>query len=414
METLIYRIFFHNWQRKCVALIAAIILWIFINQSILETKVIPSVPIHVVKLPPDKTILGLLPNGILNKRITLTLTGSKDVIKDLEPGDLEVLFDASTIDQDEWVLQITKKNLVSLNPSIDLVHHITQISHPEYIIHMSRLLTAKIPVDILPPTGEAPQGYEFLNVWPQKMMQTVSGPEQDVQNLKSNGLEIVFDLNNISKDDLDKIKSSHLNSQDDEISYFVPPQWKQVSIPFHNYALEELNDPEAQTLHIDFLRKEYLPIGIEIPINIYFPLKYIDTLNPETLTFATNKMIQKKDGLFLFTPQLYIFGVSRLFLDIVKENMLFSIVAAPKSERDILQWSAEIVNPHHLEDTYVAFLLSDNSHGHSASHHSEEAIFRKRFQDYMEKFTLYFSPGKKLSLESRLEDHAIKVRIENE
>jgi hypothetical protein len=418
METLIAKLFIQNWQRKCLALLMAIILWAFVNHSIQETKVIPSVPIRVVNLPPDKTIVGLLPNGVLNKRITLTLTGSTDVIKELEPGDLEVLFDASTIDRDEWVLQISKKNLVSLNPSIDLVHHVTQVYHPEYIIHMSRLLTARVPINVLPPIGEAPQGYEFLDVWPQKLMQTVSGPEQEVENLKSKGLEVVFDLNEITKAHLDGIKSSHLGSQDDEITFLVPHYWKQVAIPFHNNALEEINDSEAQNLRIDFLRKEFIPVGKEIPINIFYPLKYSETLNPETTSLAINKIVQKKNGLTVFMPQLYIYDVSRLFLDIVRDNMTINIVAAPKDERDTWQWSVEIVNPRHLEDTYVAFIISDTAHvgnGTSVSLlKSKEVILRKRFREYLEKFTLYTSLGQKLALENRLDDHLVKVKLENE
>ncbi|KIC77057.1 hypothetical protein DB41_DH00050 [Neochlamydia sp. TUME1] len=109
METLIYKIFLENWQRKIVAVALAVILWLCVNYSITATKTILGVPIRIINLPADKTIQGLLPNGILNKRIALTLSGRKNVIRELEPGDLEVLIDSSSIDRDEWVLLITKK-----------------------------------------------------------------------------------------------------------------------------------------------------------------------------------------------------------------------------------------------------------------------------------------------------------------
>lgn len=406
METLIYRLFFQNWQRKLVALITAIIIWVFVNHSIIETKVIPSVPIRVINLPADKTIIGLLPNGILSKRITLTLSGTKDVISQIEPGDVEILFDASTVDRDDWVLQVSKKNLVSLNPSIDLAHHITQVSHTEYIIKMSRLVTAKIPVTILPPTGQAPSGYEFLDIWPQTMMQTISGAEQDIQNLKSKGLELTFDLNEISKAELDAIKSTHSGNHNDEISFFVPAQWKDIPITFHNNALEELNDPEAQNLRINFLRKEYLPVEKEIEISVFYPLKNIDVVNPETLLLTSTDSIQKRNGIAVLSRQLYIYEVSRLFLDIIRDNMRIVIMAAPKNERDHLQWSLEIVNPSQLEDTYVAFLRTNSN-----TDKNKEVMLRKRFRDYMQKMSLYSSPGHKLNLDSHIEGNLIKVNI---
>ena len=166
MESLISRLFFHNWQQKLVALISALIIWFFVSHSIIETKIIPGVPIRIVNLPADKTILGLNPNGLLSKRITLTLTGTKNVVHDIEPGDLEALIDASIIDHDDWIIQINKKNLVSLNPAIDLKNHIRHVSHTEHVIRMRPLITDKVPITFLKPIGEPPEGYEYLDIWP--------------------------------------------------------------------------------------------------------------------------------------------------------------------------------------------------------------------------------------------------------
>ncbi len=116
MEKVIKNLFLQNWQRKLVALLAALVVWILVNHSITDTKTLSNVPIRVVNLPPDKTILGMMPNGMLAKRITLTVSGSKEIVDELEPGDVEVVLDASQTDENEWVVQITRKNLVSLNP----------------------------------------------------------------------------------------------------------------------------------------------------------------------------------------------------------------------------------------------------------------------------------------------------------
>ncbi len=170
---LILNFFLENWQRKLIALISATVIWLLVNHSITSTRVIPNVPIRIVNLPSDKTVQGLLPNGLLSKRVTLTVSGSKDVVDQLEPGDLEIIIDASN-KGDEWIVQVSKKNLVGLNPDIDLLRNITQVTHNEFIIKLSRLITDKIPVMILPPIGEPPQGYQFLDIWPQRLTHTVS------------------------------------------------------------------------------------------------------------------------------------------------------------------------------------------------------------------------------------------------
>lgn len=414
METLITQLFIHNWQRKVVAFAAALIIWLFVNYSISATKTIPGVPIRIVNLPADKTIQGLLPNGILSKRIALTLSGSKDVIKELEPGDLEVVIDASTIDRDDWVLVLNKKNLVSLSPDIDLAHSLSGVSHTEFIIKMSRLITAKIPITILPPIGEVPSGYELLDIWPQKLVQTLSGPEDAIQNLKARGLEVGFDLSEITKSELDAIRSSHLNSQDDEISFFIPSHWKEVPIPFHNNALEEINDPEAQYLRIDFLRKEILEIEKQIPIRAFYPLKHLDEINPKTYPLAENEKVTSLQGITIFNQKLFTKNVSRLFVEIVRPNLEIVVVAAPKSEREILQWSVGAVAAKELEDTYVAFFIGDTKDSkdsfNSPASPLQESMLRKRFRDYLQKLVLYSSPEQELHIDSFLENNSIRVK----
>ena len=59
MENLIKSIT-HQWQRKLVALFAAMLLWFFVNHTIITTKTIPSVPVRIINLPNDHTVVGLL------------------------------------------------------------------------------------------------------------------------------------------------------------------------------------------------------------------------------------------------------------------------------------------------------------------------------------------------------------------
>ncbi len=414
METRIGQLLLNNWQRKCLALLTALIVWVFVNHSISETKVIPSVPIRIVNLPPDKTILSLLPNGILNKRITLTLTGTKDVIQELEPGDLEVLIDASIIDHDDWIVQVSKKNLVSLNPAINLGYHITQVVPAEHVIRMRRLVKEQVPITILPPTGNPPPGYEFLDIWPQQLTQTVSGAEEEIQKLKETGLKFTFNLSNVTKADLDVLRSENHHLQNDEISFHIPSKWKMINISFRNNALEELNDPEAEYLRIDFLKKEFLPVSNSIPVHVFYPTKYSQEVNPETDKLAIVAPIEMKNGIPLLMTPLFIRDVSRLFLEIIRENIELAIIAAPKSEKDTLEWSVEVLDPHNLENAYVKFLAENGSEKPKAEKNGinlhKELLWRNRFRDYLHRMRLYTSPDRKFDLEVNLKDHMIEVK----
>jgi len=409
MESMISKILLHNWQRKLVALLTAIVIWFFVNSSMNETVTIPNITVRVINLPADKTIQGLLPNGILSRRIALTLSGSKDVVADLEPGDLEVLLDASMAESNEWVVVVSKKNLISLNPSIDLARNIRQVYHSEFVIRLSRLITAKIPIIIGPPTGISPQGYEILDIWPQRLMQSVSGAEEDIHWLADEGLEINFDLSEISKIELDTLKSS---KRSDEVSFPVPAKWKKVAIPFRSNIVEDFNDPEAQNLRIDFLRKDLIPLDKEIPIRIFYPLVDLDKVNPQSYSLALNDEIQSKLGVPFFSKHLYVAEVSRLFVDVVRNSIEIVIVAAPKNQRKVLPWSIQFIQPRHLEDTYVSYFIASTSNSKGIKDvlpKEKEELLRKRFRDYMQRMTLFLTDEKKLHLKNTIEGDQIKV-----
>ncbi len=401
-----------NWQRKLVSLIAAMVIWAFVNQSIHATKTVPGVPIRVINLPADKTIPGLLPNGVLSKRVTLSLVGTKGVVDEIESGDIEVLLDASSVDSDEWVVKISKKNLVSLNPNVDLNQHVYQVGHADLVIKLSKLVTGKIPVTIEMPSGSPPLGYDFLDIWPQHLFQTVSGPEEEVQRLKEKGLTLNFDLTDITKADIDALKSSGHN---DEISYYLPKKWKQVTIPFRNNAHEELNDPDAKNLRMDFLRKEILPLDKEIPVRVFYPLEDLAIYSPLNLHIALTDDIQEKEGLTILTRPVFVKDVSRLFIDVVRNSLEIMISSAPKSKREVLAWSVEFINPRELEDTYVAFSIANFAANKETVHGSipkrQEELLRKRFRDYMQRMTLLLESGKKLHIKSTIEGDQIRAVV---
>lgn len=413
MESLITRLFLYQWQRKLVALGVALVVWIFVSHSITSTITIPSVPIRVINLPADKTIIGLLPNGFLSKRATLTISGTKDIIEQLEPGDLEVLLDVSNLPS-EGVIQITKKNLVSLNPNISLSKYVTGVTHPEFAIKMSPLVTEKIPVTIHKPIGESPNGYEYLDIWPMSLTQTVTGPQEEVLKLKEKGLDLTFDLNELTTDQLNTLHTT--GHKDNELIFFVPEQWKKISIPFLTRGPEPLNDPEAKFLQINFLKQEFNPIQSNIPVHVFYTLKYSDTINPNTYALAPNNFVAMKNDIPILTTPLYANHVSKLFVDIVRDNIEIQIVTVPRTERERLQWDIGFIDDTHLEDAYVAYLLSATKTqiGNTQSLIEErETYFRLRFREYKQRFSLYLSPQYKLEIEASLEGNKIQVHVPN-
>ena len=373
----------HNWQQKMVALMTALVIWLFVNHSITATVVVPNVPIRIINLPPEKTVTGLQPNGILSKRIPLTISGSKDVIEQLEPGDVEILLDASTFTHNNWILQVNKKNLVSMNPDIDLSHHVTDVTNPSLVLHLAKLVTVKVPVQILHPKGKTPAGYEYLDIFPEKLMQTVTGPEDAVNKLATEGLTLELTFSQLPLKDLDKIKTSRQNYHDDEVSYYIPVQFKKVAIPFRNGGLEDLNDPEAQNLHIDFLRKEFLTIDRPIEIQVFYPLADAKTQSTP-YTVQPRGPIKVENGVAYLDLPLQVRDVSVHFLETICDWLQIQVV----QQGDQFVWGLQVVNPQMLEDVYINTLY-DSLSPEWKREQKREATLRNRFWDFLQRLTLY-------------------------
>ncbi len=411
MENLIPHTFNHDWKRKFIALMGAIAVWLFVNQTITATKTISSVPIRVINLPQDKTIQGLLPNGILNRRVTLTLTGTKDVVDTLEPSDLEVVIDTAH-QPEEWVLQVNKKNLVSLNPEVDLLRHIKSVANNEFVVKMSRVITRPVPVIIKPPAEAAPEGYQFLDIWPQNLSQTVTGPAEQVEQLEERGFHLTFDLSQITKAQLDAMKGSSQTFRDDEVGFIVPDSWKIVTVPFESDLPQAINDPRATNLQITFLRKELIPIPNELPVRVFYPTELNKTLNPISRPLKPSSLIQQTNGMQFLNRKLLAGGASRLFVDIIRDSIEIVITAAPEAEREFLQWSLEFINQRELEDTFVALFMTDHStHGseNSEAARKRESRLRRRFREYVRELTLYSSASDSLSLEAKMTSTGIVI-----
>ncbi|HSX11176.1 MAG TPA: hypothetical protein VLF94_05630 [Chlamydiales bacterium] len=413
MKTLIIQLFIENWLRKLISLVLAMIIWIVVSQSMTTTKVVSNIPIRVINIPPEKTIEGMQLNGQLEKRISLSLIGHKAGLETISGKDLEVVIDAKDKTA-EWIAKIDQNNLISTNPEFNVDKIISKVLPSEMIVRQCKLVTEKIPVQVTHPIGEAPKGYQFLDVWPYKLYLTVNGPEGVVKGLKSRGLKLTFNLNDITQANLDAIQTAKEGEQSDEVSYFIPDALKKISIPQLSDTPVAIDDPQAKALRLDFSRQNQIQIGFSLPVTVFFPPKYSNTLNPETYTLATNDFIVKKNGIKLFNAPLFAQGVSRLFLDTVKDMIQIVIIATPKAERETLLWNAQFMYPHDLEDRYVAKVMAEsNNEALGVQPHLLESYLRNRFRNYMSQFRIYTPNHNKLSLKIELQANSISVTPQN-
>lgn len=408
MRTLLRKIFLENWPRKLISFILAIIIWIIVNHSMITAKTFHNVPIKIINIPSGKTIEGLQDNNFLAKKATITLTGNKNALDELTGSDLEIILDAQG-KSDDWIVTITPKNLICLNPDIDIQKSVSKVNHTSFVLKLTDLTSEKIPIHITQPVGEAPKGYMFLDIWPYQLYITVKGPAETVKQLKNKGLKITFNLNDISGGDLEK--NTAPSKQEDEISFVIPDSWKTISLPMISATPLTIDDPTAKSLRIDFAKKELLPIDKPIPIALFFPIKSSVTLNPDTYTLATNDFIQKINGIKMISQPLFGHGVSRLFLETVKEMIQIVVIASAQNSKESSIWNTEFINPHQLEDRYVAKVMSEDPDGQllDCQPHLREEYLRNRFRNYMNRFRIFTPDNLPLALDIKLDANSIQV-----
>lgn len=407
--------FLHNWPRKIIALILAIIIWFVVNNTLTTVKTFSNINVHIINIPKGKTIEGMQSDGVMSKKISLTLTGEKTVLERLSSNDLEVVIDAAKRTKNEWVATISRYNLVSLNPDINLQKGISKISLKNYIVKMSPLAEVKVPVFITHPIGEAPRGYRFLDVWPYQLYLTVSGPESTVSRLKARGVKLTFNLNDISKAELDNLQSSKSNMTNDIVSYFIPDKWKQIYLPALSEDPLTIDDPDAKYLRIDFIRSEVLPIGETIPLSLFSSAKMTSHANLNHLKFSGDVVSHSGGSLPQLNIPLLAKGVNDVFINVVRNRM--EIVAIyPPNQDGKLDWSVQFINPKELEDKYVSIVLSDSSDKEIRELQPDlrQKYLRNRFRNYMNRFQLFRSPDKMLDLTFELKGNQIVVSENDE
>ncbi|NGX45703.1 MAG: hypothetical protein K940chlam2_00882 [Chlamydiae bacterium] len=410
MKEFFRRLFFESWQRKLISIILAVIIWIMVNQSLIATKTISNIPVRVINIPPEKTIVELQSDGTLTKRVTLTLVGNKTLLDELNSNDLEVVLDAAG-HKGEWVATISRRNLSSLNPELNLLKGVSRVSPANVIIRLTKLVSEKIPVFITQPIGEPPRDYQYLDVWPYQLTLNVSGPEEVVKRLKTKGVRLTFDLSDISKAQLDTLHARADSVKGDEVSFFVPDQWKRVSLPLLSDTPIEIDDPRAKDLRIDFVRVSLIPINSKLPVDLFFPTEALETYNPKKITMAPSPLIEEMNGLNVFSKPLYAKGVSHLFVRVVEEMVQMTVIVDPAAATQSLNWSVQFINPRLLEDRYVSRMMSDVSDEEVRDLQPllREEYLRNRFRSYMTRFQLFNPDDKRLELLIKLENDKVLI-----
>jgi hypothetical protein len=408
LKTLIRNFFFSNWERKAVSTVLAIIIWLIVNHSLSTTKTFEEIPVRVLNIPVGMTIEGIQSNHLLQHRIAITVSGNKALLEEISPSDLEVLVDA-TDKVGNFTTLISKKNLVSLNPDLDLGKAILRVFSTRLSLALTKLITAKVPIHVGLPIGEAPADYQVLDVWPYKLQLTVSGPEETIKKIQATGLNLAFNLSNITRDQLDRMEPTSADGKNDALAFLVPKEWKTVSIPALSHLPFVIDDPQAEFLRIDFIRSEFHPIAKEIPISLFFPKDSLLNLNPKTCSLLTQGLIELVHGVPMLRKTVYAKGVSHLFAELVRDMLEISIVVAPKNENNELDWGVHLINHRALEDLYVSMLISDFSENSSLPRREQEEYLRNRFRNYMNRLQLYKAYETRLNLQPKLRQNQVLI-----
>ncbi len=398
------RLFLSNWDRKLTALLLAISLWLIVSKSMTTIETLDNVPVRLINIPAGMTAKGLLSSGVLSERISLSLQGNKSLIKDLTANDLEVVLDA-TDKSDEWLAAISRKNLISLNPDIDLAKTVKRVVVQRLPISFTRMITEKIPVNITDPIGEAPSGYQYLDVWPYYLSVTVSGPVEKINEFKTKGIDLTFDLSKLTREDLEKAESAS-----NEISYLVPDECKQVVLPTLSDLPLMIDDPQARDLRVDFIKSGLHPLTKPIPVALFFPAGQNMNLNPETFSIALGGLIDQVRGIYMIKEPLFAKGASSLFVEVVQDMLQISIFVEPTENK--LNWSIQFQNPRGLEDRYVSIIMSDSerTHENPGLLKQREEYLRTRFRYYMNRFQLYKSETEKLDLAIEIDQNLVHIK----
>ena len=408
MITFFKNFFLNNWKRKLLAIVLAIITWFFVNHSLSATKTLSHIHVKFSNLAANKAVISKIDD------ITLTLTGNKKTLDNIESTDLEIVIDAKN-KLDDFSFLITKSSLVSKNAHLKIEKDIQKVDPIKLSVSLSNLITEKIPVLFLKPTGNAPKGYELLDIWPVQLFVTISGPEEEVNKLKITGILKRFNLDDISQEELNAINSSMQRGKNNVVSYFIPTSWKKVFISSISNIPIDIDDPNANSLRIDFKKNDFLPLKVNIPIVLYFPSSVLSKYNPQNTVIKLDENVISKNGMYFLNKKIYAQGVNEKFIDIIKDHVEILICIEDKNNNEPLDWNLNYVNPKKLQTRFVEETLKDTTNDilKKMPLDSSEEYLKDRFRKLVKDNILFLSKNQKLKLIIKLINNEIIITQDN-
>ncbi|OGN61491.1 MAG: hypothetical protein A3F40_01975, partial [Chlamydiae bacterium RIFCSPHIGHO2_12_FULL_27_8] len=335
-------------------------------------------------------------------------------LDNIESTDLEIVIDAKN-KLDDFSFLITKSSLVSKNAHLKIEKDIQKVDPIKLSVSLSNLITEKIPVLFLKPTGNAPKGYELLDIWPVQLFVTISGPEEEVNKLKITGILKRFNLDDISQEELNAINSSMQRGKNNVVSYFIPTSWKKVFISSISNIPIDIDDPNANSLRIDFKKNDFLPLKVNIPIVLYFPSSVLSKYNPQNTVIKLDENVISKNGMYFLNKKIYAQGVNEKFIDIIKDHVEILICIEDKNNNEPLDWNLNYVNPKKLQTRFVEETLKDTTNDilKKMPLDSSEEYLKDRFRKLVKDNILFLSKNQKLKLIIKLINNEIIITQDN-
>lgn len=142
-------------------------------------------------------------------------------------------------------------------------------------------------------------------------------------------------------------------------------------------------------------------------------MKYLSTVNPQVYTLDPKDPIVLNQGIFQVNIPLYVKEVSRLFLDVVKNNLAITITMTPNSVLSPLGWAIEFMDEKTLEDTFLKETIAQE---YGILHDLaliDEVSIRHRFREYLRKLSLFTKDGSPLNLSAEIQDNKVIIQAKS-
>lgn len=176
------RVFVSEWQLKLVALTITFALWMGVTGLKTPTTARLKGVALILNVRSDMEVISAPVEFV-----DLLVSGDKRKVDLLNPRDLVVSLDLSSVQPGERAVQVTASNAsVELPTGVRL-----ETVEPGLIpVNLERILERQIPVKV-ETAGSVPAGFELYSALPEPSVVTVRGPESVVSGLESVGTEKV-------------------------------------------------------------------------------------------------------------------------------------------------------------------------------------------------------------------------------